>query len=290
METITRSLGTGYVTYWSLSEHTNRDRLMAAWKALDLEEFVPEPRKPVACLKAALEDTFGGSQVLIRPLASKTGFVVVKEERGSEDNGYKTLFTAKAVGEEPTFTNFTEDTTKVLEAYRRHFGRLTNEQVGGALVKLMNHLGGTRLRPTGGIYWVNSNRADEWRAAARGIQEAAEGGASQAYFIEHELNADAIVAVKDAIVREITNETRRLRDEITSGELGTQAIETRKSEAAALKAKVIAYEGILAVTLDHLKEGLDNIQLGQAMGDLMLSALATPFPQDEEAGNVAVAD
>lgn len=276
---IKRSLTSGCVTFWSLSEHTDVARLKAGWEALGLGAFVPEPRSPVACLKEALEETFGGSEVLIRSLAARNGFVVVKEQRGADDNAYETLFTAKVLDgkSEPMFTNFTEDTTAVLAAFRRHNGRLTNQQVGSALVKLMLHFGGARLRPTGGVYWLSGDRVEDWRAATDVLTAAADGGQSKSYFVEHELDADSIVAVRDALVTEVTNETRRIQQEIQSGELGGRALETRKNEAAALRQKVEAYEGILSVTLDSLKQGLDRIALSQGLAALMLSAIATPF-------------
>jgi hypothetical protein len=288
---IRRSISTGCVTFWTLCEAFNRDRLKAGWEALGLGDFVPPEREPLAYLREALNETTANSHVLVRPLKSKTGFVVVRESRGDEDNSFKTLFSARFLenGTWPVFSVVDDDTLKVEEAYRKHLGRLTSQQVAGALVKLMYHFGGTRLRPTGGVYWLSGEKTDAWKAATDALSAAAEGQA-QTYFVEHELDADSIVAVRDAIVNEVRNETRRLQEEITSGELGEKAIESRKNEAALLKEKVVNYESILGVTLDALKKGLDSIEQSQAMAALLASAAATEFDKTyQEPANVAVA-
>src|SRR5215213_10160868 len=124
-------INTGCVTFWSLSTWTDIDRLRSAWGPLGLAKFVPDQRPPLACLKDALTEVVGTNDVLVRPLASKTGFVAVKEQRGTEDNAYAPLFSARLVDgqPDPVFSVTTEDTAKVLEAFRKFTGRLTAQQV-----------------------------------------------------------------------------------------------------------------------------------------------------------------
>jgi hypothetical protein len=199
---------TGCVTFWTLSDGFNHDRLLSGWEGLGLAEFVPSPREPIACLRDALNETTANSHVLVRPLKSKTGYTVVRESRGEDENEFNPLFSARFLenGEWPIFSAVNEDTAKVTESYARLRGRLTNAQVAGALVKLMYHFGGTRLRPTGGVYWLSGDKVDGWKAATEALSLAAEGGSALTYFVEHELDADSIVAVRDAIIHEV--ETR----------------------------------------------------------------------------------
>jgi hypothetical protein len=274
---------TGCVTFWTLCESFNHDRLKAGWEALGLAEFVPAEREPLAYLREALNETAANSHILVRPLKSKTGFTVVRESRGDEDNSFQTLFNARFLenGTWPIFSVTNDETLAVEEAYRKRLGRLTNQQVAGALVKLMYHFGGTRLRPTGGVYWLSGDKVGAWKGATEALSLAAEGGSALTYFVEHELDADSIVAVRDAIIHEVANETRRIQEEIHSGELGEKGLMARKNEAAELKKKVLNYESILGVTLDALKKGLDSVDQSQAVAALLASAVATSFDQSE---------
>ena len=95
----------GAVVFWSIAEWTDRGRLAARFAQLELEALVPGPRPAPAALRAALEDIFGGPRMLIRPLASKDGFVVVHEDRGLSGNQYKTELAARVmVGNPPTLS------------------------------------------------------------------------------------------------------------------------------------------------------------------------------------------
>ena len=81
----------GAVVFWTAAEFTDRVRLDAGFRALGLDKFVPEPRPEAGILRDALEDVFGGSRILVRPLAHRDGFAVVQEDRGKADNAYATV-------------------------------------------------------------------------------------------------------------------------------------------------------------------------------------------------------
>src|SRR5947209_6303931 len=88
----------GAVAFWALADWTNRQRLEAEFHALGLSVLVPDPRPAPACLRAALDDAFAGPRVLVRPLASRDGFAVVREDRGVAANRYDTLLMARVTG------------------------------------------------------------------------------------------------------------------------------------------------------------------------------------------------
>src|SRR5436190_10516688 len=85
----------GAVAFWTLAEWSDRDRLRREFLSLGLESYVPEPRPASAALRDALDQILGGPRVLVRPLATKDGFAVVREERGSDRNHYSTSLVAR---------------------------------------------------------------------------------------------------------------------------------------------------------------------------------------------------
>ena len=87
----------GAVAFWSLAEWSDRARLEAEFSPLGLHSLVPDPRPAPACLRAALDEVFAGPRVLVRPLATRDGFVVVKEDRGPAANRYQTELTARGL-------------------------------------------------------------------------------------------------------------------------------------------------------------------------------------------------
>jgi hypothetical protein len=277
----------GTVTYWTLSAWSDLDRLKAGWEPLGLGEFVPETRAPIACLRDALNEVVGNGVVLVRPLASKTGFTVVRENRGAEDNSYQQLFSARIPEgqSKPDFSVVSDETANVMGAFHKYVGRLTSHQVSAALVKVLYYLGGTRLRPTGGIYWLSGKQSRMWQEVTEAVGAAADGGKSIAYVINHDLDADSVIAVRDALVDEVRQETTRLAREIKDPELGDKAIETRRNEARSLRKKVAEYEQILGVGLEALKKGLDSVEQSSALADLILAG--TPSEQEGVYGSVA---
>jgi hypothetical protein len=262
----------GAVTFWSLADWSHRDRLQSELAALGLDSFTPEPRPASACLKDALEDVLGGPRVLVRPLAARDGFAVVREDRGLAANSYANVLTAWVRdGQAPRFDPWSSDADLVAEAFRSQQGRVPAGQLSGALVKVVESFGGTRLRPGGAIYWVPGTRLDEWAQVAHAAEQASGGRPSAVYMLRHRLDADAVRAVKDAVVQEVQVEASRICDEVTTGELGGRALETRKRQAADLRAKVLLYEDLLNLGLAGLHRAIDQADQAAATATLLLS-------------------
>ena len=278
----------GVVVFWTLAEFTDLARLRAAWRAVGLGDAVPEPRASVSVLRDALAEVFGGSRHLVRPLANRTGFAVVKEARGADENQYAPLMSAKVFGDAmPVYAGDVAKSDEVHAAYSRHVGRVTAQQMSGSLVKVLYALGATRLRPSGGVYWLPGDRAEAWAAAAAGFEAAADGGRSVSYAIRHDLDAGSVAAVRDAIVQEVSAEAARISQDILSGDLGDRAVEARKREALALKRKVGEYERLLGVGLAHLRDVLDRVDQADATASLLLAA--DPFEPGEGVRRAAYA-
>jgi hypothetical protein len=271
----------GAVVFWSLADATDRDKLCAGFRPLGLESFMPEPRAASAVLRDALEETLGGPRVLVRPLAARDGFAVVTEDRGAAANTYAVVLVARVAGDPPDFTFDPADdrAARVVGKYRELAGRIPAAQLSSALVKVVESLGGTRLRPTGAVYWVPGHKLDDWAEAARAVEAAAVGRPSSVYVIKHRLDADAVRAVRDAVVAEVNTAAGRIVADLSAGDLGAKALETRRREAAALRDKVLLYEDLLSVGLDGLHAAVDTADQGAAAAALLLAATpAEPEP------------
>jgi hypothetical protein len=275
----------GAVVFWSLAEWSDRRRLTAGFAALDPGPFVPDPRPPAAALKDALEEALGGPRVLVRPLATRDGFAVVTEDRGLAQNQYATTLTARVAGEPPALSFDPVDTRtfRVEEAFRAQLGRVSGNQLSAALVKVIDALGGTRLRPSGAVYWLPGPHLDRWAEVARAVEAGSEGRPSAVYVLRHRLDADAVRAVRDAVVAEVQAEAVRIRDEVLAGDLGGRALETRKRTAVDLRDKVLLYEDLLDVGLKGLHVALDEAEQAAATATLLLSS-SSPAGQPVPAG------
>ena len=100
------------------------------------------------------------------------------------------------------------------------------------------------------------------------------------YVLRHRLDADAVRAVRDAVVAEVQAEADRICEEVAAGDLGGRALETRKKQAADLRQKVLLYEDLLSVGLAGLHQAVDRADQAAATAALLLGAhgFAEPGP------------
>ena len=122
------------------------------------------------------------------------------------------------------------------------------------------------------MYWVPGPKLDEWARAAAAVEQAADGRPSAVYVLRHRLDADAVRAVRDAVVAEVQAEATRIRAEVESGELGGRALETRRRQVVELRHKVNLYEDILSVALTGLHDAVDEADQAAATAALLSSA------------------
>jgi hypothetical protein len=264
----------GAVTFWTIGGHTSREMLRVGLEAAGFGKFTPEPRPAPAALKDALQHQLGGPRVLIRPLDTKDGFCVVEERRGKDANDYQHSLTAKINAEtlQITFTPFDDRAQAVTHGFNLQLGMLMPAQVSNALVTILDSLGGTRLRPTGAIYWLPEHRLDEWQRVAGAVERAAAGRPSAVYLLRNQMDADAVRAVRDAIVAEVQQEAERIQREVASAELGERALENRRTQAGELRKKIALYEELLGVGLHGLEQAVDAAEQSVAMATLLIAA------------------
>jgi hypothetical protein len=266
----------GAVVYWTLSEFTFRDRLADGLGDAGFGDLAPDARPATAALKAALEQTLGGSRVLIRPLQSRDGFAVVEEQRGPTENIYTQTLSARVQGEGAfarlAFSSMDERSLAVQQAFDLHQGLIAAHQVSECLVGVVERLGGTRLRPSGGFYWLPENKLNFWQEVAAAVEKSAFGRPHACYVLRVAMDADAVRAVRDAIVAEVTAEATRIRNEVLSGELKERALESRRVEAEDLRYKVALYEQLLDTGLASLREAIDAAEEAASAAALLISA------------------
>lgn len=285
----------GGVVFWSLAEWTTREALHAGLVPLALDGMTPEPRQASACLREALCEVFAGPRMLIRPLNKREGFVVVREERGETSNAYHQELLARILTNgngcqgRPANGAVSIDfqpphprSADVLDAFRRQQSLLHAGQVSACLVNVIEGLGGTRLRPSGALYWLPGHRLDEWLAVSGAVERAAHQGKSSVYLLRHRMDAEAVRAVQDAIVAEVRCEAAAIHADVLSGGLGERALETRRQQARGLRQKVNLYEDLLHTGLGMLHDVVDQADQAAAAAILLASAL----PAEQAAGAV----
>ena len=96
----------------------------------------------------------------MRPLEGRDGFAVVREERGRAGNLYRTEVVARVEGNPPllVFDPSGGKADRVLDAAQAHRELVPAAQLSSCLVRVVESLGGTRLRPTGAVYWVPGHK------------------------------------------------------------------------------------------------------------------------------------
>lgn len=269
----------GAVVYWTPAEATNLSVLNDALDRLALGEFKAQARTPFACLKDALAEHFRGRDFLIEALeqdGKNFGFEVVQVIRHEEENEYKKLhsFVMNAHLQMAMKPHDGGKATEIVLGFNRQLGLIKAAQLTEVMVKIVEHLGGTRLRPRGGIYWLPDSQVSEWRGIGKEIQAACAKGATTLYTLTVLKDEDAVRAVRDAITAEIEEQATAIMDDVMKGTLGERALDTRKSQAIELRKKIAMYEDLLETGLGALTALADKAELAAAEAALTLASAA----------------
>lgn len=269
----------GAIVFWSLGDYFYRRVIQEGWDALGFARYVPQPRPHTASLKDALGQIVGTRQRLIRPLKNRDGFSIAEEIAGEDANSYEHYVSAKITSKPDeervriAFEPFRqEEAERVIEKFNCYSSYVTNNQVSAALVNLMNHLSATTLRPAGGLYWCPDFSLPHLARAASVVEDAVVAGKAAIYVVRNVMDADAIRAVRDAIIAEIQAQINRLDDEVLNGDLGERALLGRKQQVAELRLKVQEYEGILGQGLSDLVKATEATEEIICKAEILASA------------------
>jgi len=252
---------TGAVIYWSAGP-TSRQLLETRLGQLGLEEFTPPQRTDAAALKSVLLDYCDGSKsqktdkvVQSHKKPKRNGFEVVDVERQEQANEYSHDFSALVHEGLVVITRGDADQRVLQQAFNEHKALLTGAAIGQMLVEVLAHLGGTALRPSGGVYWIPEDAVPAWQGIAAAVEESSDGlKGNKVYMLRTVMDETAMRAIRDAIISEVTTEAAVLGNEIAAGNLREAGLAKRMELAKSLHGRIARYEGILGEALDVLHQ------------------------------------
>jgi hypothetical protein len=284
----------GAVVFWRLAKSTNREEVKAGLRGLALEEYTPEARSPLACLRAVLPDVYPAqkqTRQTVRPIkanGSAKGFAVVRErpEEARAGDAWGEVVATAALDDKETLWLDPDDWDKrerIRAGMRSAAEWLTSASVGSALVKLVEeHCDGVALRPSGGVYWVREDRLDEWtriadvfeRASAQADKDGNPARPNAIYVLKVLADEQMARAVGDALTSEVAAELSQIEQDVADGDLKEQACLSRLKRVGALESKVKRYETAFASPLTVLHEAVERASVAVAQATLQTSASA----------------
>jgi len=244
----------GILTYWSLTEGTNRESLRAGFEALNKSHLLPEVLEDSQALKRSMQKHFGGSnRVLIRPLDKLVGYEVVNEDASGETMEYETECRMGIIAGK-IFSNPLDHrlVDSVNATYKFEKQLVSSAKLGGVLVRAVQELQGISLRPSGGFYWVPDSSREAWEDVSRVVSNAHDR--NRVWSIKTSTDTNTVEAVCDSLVAQCEKKLEVLEGELVHGDLGKRALATRERNAQELDSLMKAYEGILGKTLTSLRE------------------------------------
>lgn len=274
----------GITTFWALKDGGSHAALKDAFAAAGLAHLAPAVRTPRAALRLAVEDAAplalaaaageggrGGrgrpdETPMVRPLRKMVGFAVVREARGDEANEYVTLARVRFPREgESVPTGGLVFAPECPQGFRdavrgqfvRHVGGVPVTNLIISMVQAAAALGGTLLRPAGGVYWVPQEGVAAWAGLAQAVSAC---GGGEVYATTCAADERMAAAVEAAIRREVEAEASRMTEEVFSGSLKGRALRARKQQAESLRQKVLAYEGHVGRSLESLRRCLEEVE------------------------------
>lgn len=268
----------GAVVLWSIGTDFG-ERLHRELDAIGLSKYAPRQRTADSALVHALEDFAGKSDGLVEPLERRSaGYEVRRILRGKSANEYLPLLKATIVEGGHIELELRgscalqpqEIAATIQASYDAYRTQITGAAVGKSLVAILDHFGGLRLRDAGGAYWLCADDLDRWERVEAAVSIAANDRSKVKFdLLRTVADERGLMSIKSNLEDEVVRTAARLLEDITSGELGEQALDNRRLQAIALREKVVRYEGILSELLPNLKAACDHAEQAAALGALM---------------------
>lgn len=262
----------GSVVFWSLSNYTARSTLNHNLQQLGFNQL--EQRTAMSVLQDAIEEVHcSGTNFLVRPLNrdKERGYCVVRETKGEHKNDYEVVCSYTIGKFEDIVSYDGTEAGKPEEVGHRFFvlrDTLKPQQVSAMLLTNLRKMNGIRLNPNGFAYWVPDESKGQWMELADAVSKAA-FGTTTFYTIGHKFDEQGIVAVKDALVRDVKAEIEEINKDVESGKLRVRALDGRAEQANRLRAKVERYEALLGTALDEIKDQVGEAHFTAAQAALM---------------------
>lgn len=276
----------GAVIYWRLAAETSFPKLARGLRELGLDDFIPQPRTPLSCLRAVLSEMYKPTdkelKYVVRPVKNDhAGFAVVaerpKEHAAAGDNWGKVVVAA-SLSEETGEVNLDpfdwDQRAEILSRMENAAEWLPVATVGKTLIGLVEKMGGVTLRENGGIYWLDKSELTAWARIGDVVEAASsgEGKPSHVYTMKVVADEQMVRAVGDALASEVESAVAMLESELEAGDLQEQACLNRIKRIAALSEKVGRYEAAFREPLPKLQEACQRAVSAAAMAALQNSA------------------
>lgn len=248
----------GAVVFWKLDTMSRATVI----DGLRQEGFtkLPEERKALSCLKAALGELYPSDSTTrraIRPI--ENGYAVIVEPNSDTvdpgDNWGHVQATATLDDNDSLTTTDFAKVSEIRDAMSAAADVFSSAAAGRLLSQLItDELSGVCLREAGGVYWVRADQFDRWRNIARIFQQ----GDSKVYTLHVAADEHSVRAVGDHLTDEVLRELATIEAEISAGDLGERALRTRRAMIDRLERKVKDYEAAFKKPLDELVAACDR--------------------------------
>ena len=268
----------GAVVLWTINTDFEKNRLLDKLDGIGLRKFAPNARTNESALYHSLADYTAGADVLIEPLQKRiNGYEVRRVLRGTTENEYRPYLRAHVTEGCDVVIELRgscdDDQNELAERIQQGFDRykthVTGAGVGKALVNILDYFGGLRLRDAGGAYGLAQDDLERWERVEQAVTAAAiDWDRVKFDMLRTVADERGFSAIKASLEDEVTREAGLLLNDITSGELGDQAITNRVAQANTLRQKIERYEGIIGELLPNLRAACDACQSAAAMGTL----------------------
>lgn len=268
----------GAVTFWRLDAVTSVSTLKEGLEELGLGSLAPSPRTRLAVLKDAIDEVCRKSKTktIFVPLDDRSGFAAIEHGAAGVTPGtpwgqvkYVIRFENDMLVMSPNDSSILYEVEYV---YKLGLDIITAPMAGKCLVDVCKALGGTSLRPAGGIYWLHESKLDAWEYVAKAFNRAARKE-SVVYLIRHKLDFDSVRAVYDGILTETAAELERIKKEVMKGDLGEAALLSRETLCKSLAQRLTEYEQILGVSMGETKRLAEEMTDMQAWAVLQQQVL-----------------
>lgn len=265
----------GGVVYWDNSGEFDRDVVVNSLQPLGLDKLVPRVRSDQAALECGLKKLRSGPDYLVEPRQDKkvNGTELLHLSRG---NGHRNLFrligafkaeagVVQVVERGEIYSSAEMDlfTQQLQQRFDQAKKTLPATSIGTTLIRIAKQLKGACMRNHGGLYWIPPVSVETWKQAVQAIDQA---GDATVYFVDTHLTGDSVVALKDALAREVNQTIHELEIELTgSGELDREG---RVAKAETLCKKISLYSEVLGESLEFLEAKLKKAAKVEALATL----------------------
>ncbi len=277
----------GYLVYWTVGD-ADYDALFAEAKRAGFGACVPARRQWGSVYRSAMQSSFSGSGILIRPIKGRRhGVCAVRELAGVDKNDYPTIasvYPVKGSTDVDDVQIWSDGSTGAAvagysstiasdlhRAIKRESGRLGRNKVSRYLALCVEQLFGQPLRDRGSIYWLPETRLGQWNKAIAACQVAAVS--VETHCLQLIADPAAFASIASAIDHEIGKDATEMRGMLADpATLTGKAIGVIRDRSMALRDRITEYESILQTSMTHLTDTLADVETDAATALVLKAA------------------